>query len=116
MEQPQVADIPSKIRESRDVIRCCFQLNETDIDCLIKLLEIGGNASSEVLAESMRLSKTTVETSLKRLIDSGLVVREKTDERRVGRPKFSYKVRDNLASVIREGLENCSKKMKNAPF
>ncbi|BCU66931.1 transcriptional regulator [Sulfolobales archaeon HS-7] len=107
----QTIDI-QRLRESRDAIRCCFQITDTDVDCFLRLIQIGGKATSEELAKNMNLSKTTVESSLKKLIEVGLVERHKVEDRKVGRPKYNYVLKEDILSVVRSGLSNCSKKFQ----
>ncbi|BFH74106.1 helix-turn-helix domain-containing protein [Sulfurisphaera javensis] len=101
-----------KLKDAKDVIRCCYKLSDTDIDCLFKLIELNRAVTSDELSQIMKVSKTTIENSLKRLIDVGLVVRDKSDDKKIGRPKYYYSVIKNVTNKIKEDLLNCSKKMQ----
>ncbi|BCU70212.1 helix-turn-helix domain-containing protein [Stygiolobus caldivivus] len=103
-----------KLKTSKEVIRCCYKISDTDIDCLFKLIEIGKPITSEELSALLRMSKTTVENSLKKLIDIGLVVREKGDEKKIGRPKYYYEVISNYMEKLRHDLGECSRKIQSS--
>ncbi|MEM0164934.1 MAG: helix-turn-helix domain-containing protein [Saccharolobus sp.] len=99
--------------ESKEVIRCCYKITDTDVECLFKLMELNKEVSAEELASIMRLSKTTVENSLKKLIELGLVARNKDGEegKRIGRPKYIYVIAQNVESKIKQDLTNCANKI-----
>lgn len=101
-----------KLKDAKDVIRCCYKLSDTDVDCLFKLIEINKPVTSEELSQILKLSKTTVENSLKKLIEAGLVLRNKSDDKKIGRPKYYYSPTENIIDKIKEGLIECSKKMQ----
>lgn len=101
-----------KLKESKDSIRCCYKITDTDVDCLFKLLDVGKPVTSEELAEMLGVSKTTVENSLKKLIDIGLVDRSKRDEKKIGRPRYYYEVISNVYDKIRKDLGECAKKIQ----
>jgi predicted transcriptional regulator len=101
-------------KEKKHSIKCCYKLGDTDVDCLFKLMDIKKPVTSIELADLMKFSKTTVENSLKKLIDVGLVIRIKTEEKRIGRPKFEYTVPDNLWDKIRKDLIECGRKISSA--
>lgn len=102
-----------QLAESKDVIRCCYKITDTDVECLFKLVEVNRPISAEELASIMKLSKTTVENSLKKLIELGLVVRNKDGEKgnRIGRPKYLYSVILNIESKIKQDLTNCANRI-----
>jgi predicted transcriptional regulator len=54
-----------------------------------------------------------VENSLKKLIELGLVVRNKDGEegKRIGRPKYLYSVISNIESKIKQDLTNCANRI-----
>ncbi len=101
-----------KLKESKDSIRCCYKITDTDVECLFKLLEVGKPVTSEDLAEMLNVSKTTVENSLKKLIDVGLVERSKGDEKKIGRPRYYYVLVDNVYEKIRKDLSECAKRIQ----
>ena len=101
-----------KLKDAKEAIRCCYKLTDTDIDCLFKLLELNRPATSEELADIMKVSKTTIENSLKKLIDAGLIVREKVNDKKIGRPKYYYSIANEITKKIKEDLAECAKKMQ----
>ncbi len=101
-------------KERRHSIKCCYKLTDTDVDVLFKLIELKRPVSSLELSKIMGVSKTTIEGSLKKLIQIGLVERVKSDEKKVGRPKFDYCVVENLWDKIRGDLQECAKRISSA--
>ncbi len=99
--------------DSKEIVRCCYKLSDTDVDCLFKLIEINKPISAEEFASLMKLSKTTIENSLKKLIELGLVVRTKIadDTKRIGRPKYVYSVIHDVRNKIKQDLKNCATKI-----
>ncbi|ACP35224.1 helix-turn-helix domain-containing protein [Saccharolobus islandicus] len=105
-----------KLSESKEAIRCCYKISDTDVECLFKLVELNRPISAEELASIMKLSKTTVENSLKKLIEIGLIVRNKDGEegKRIGRPKYLYAVIHNAETKIKQDLTSCASKILSA--
>ncbi|MBW9140473.1 MAG: SMC-Scp complex subunit ScpB [Candidatus Aramenus sp.] len=101
-------------KEKKHSIKCCYKLSDTDVDVLFKLIELKRPVSSMELSTIMGVSKTTIEGSLKKLIQVGLVERIKRDEKKVGRPKFDYSVTENLWGKIRNDLQECAKRISSA--
>jgi len=101
---------------ARESIKCCYKISDTDFDSLILLTKLGKPSSSEEIASIMNLSKTTVENSLKKLLDLDLIERRKAndDNRRIGRPKFVYAIRENILEKIKEDLNNCAETIRKA--
>ncbi|QIW24795.1 HTH domain-containing protein [Sulfolobus sp. S-194] len=103
-----------KLESKKDEIRCCYKITDTDVAVLLKMVEIEKPITSEELADIFKLSKTTVENSLKKLIELGLVVRTKTEGKKIGRPKYYYSISTNILEKIRTDLLNCAKRMELA--
>lgn len=102
-----------KLKASKEIIRCCYKISDTDVECLLKLIEIGRPITSEELSTILKVSKTTVENSLKKLMDLGLVVREKDEDKKIGRPKYYYEVIKDYMAKLKQDLENCSQKIQS---
>ncbi|AHC51527.1 TrmB family transcriptional regulator [Sulfolobus acidocaldarius SUSAZ] len=98
-----------KMGLNKEVIRCCYKISDTDVDCLLKLIELRKSITSEELSDMMKVSKTTIENSLKKLMDIGLITREKKTDKRIGRPKYYYTLIINFEDKMRNDLLNCSK-------
>ncbi|ARM74807.1 helix-turn-helix domain-containing protein [Acidianus manzaensis] len=94
-------------------IKCCYRLTETEIACFVKLLQLRKPITSIELAHEMKYSKTTVETSLRKLVELGLIIREKIEGSRIGRPKYIYRLPDVIWEKIEKDLNKCSESMKN---
>ncbi|AEB94773.1 transcriptional regulator, TrmB [Metallosphaera cuprina Ar-4] len=62
----------------------------------------------------MNLSKTTVENSMKKLIELGLVDRIKIDGKKIGRPKFLYVVSDSFQERVKTDLRKCAERILSA--
>ena len=103
-----------KLEEKKEEIRCCYKITDTDVTVLLKMIEIGEPITSEDLADIFKLSKTTVENSLKKLIELGLVERSKKEGKKIGRPKFYYSITSNILEKIRNDLLECAKRMELA--
>ncbi len=95
--------------ELLEVLKCCFKLNDTDVNVLEELIKLG-RADGEVIASELNVSKTTVDNSLKKLMALGLVLREKVQEKKIGRPKYVFYLSPQFSQVVKEKIENCSKK------
>ncbi|EHP68253.1 putative transcriptional regulator [Metallosphaera yellowstonensis MK1] len=102
------------LKAKKESIRCCYKISETDVDCLFTLLDLKEPKSSSELAEVMKLSKTTVENSMKKLMELGLVRRIKIEEKKIGRPKFVYSLVEDFFPRIRADLKDCAEKILSA--
>lgn len=109
----QTYERPNINEEKWHNIKCCYRLTETEISCFVKLLEVKRPATSVELAQMMKYSKTTVETSLRKLIELGLVIREKLEGNKIGRPKYLYKLPDSIWEKVQKDLSKCAESMKN---
>lgn len=102
------------LKNKKESIRCCYKISETDVECLFTLMELKEPKSSLELGEIMKLSKTTVENSMKKLIEIGLVKRIKIEEKKIGRPKFGYSVVEDFYERIRNDLKSCAERILSA--
>ncbi|BBD73944.1 transcriptional regulator [Sulfodiicoccus acidiphilus] len=102
---------PVRLRELRDPVKCCYKVSDTDVECLIRIVELSKPIDAEEMSKIMGLSKTTVETSLKRLMELGLVVRKRLEGRKIGRPKYVYSTIDGLMSKVKKDLDQCVKRI-----
>lgn len=108
-----IVERPNINEEKWHNIKCCYKLTETEIACFVKMLELKAPITSVDLAKEMKYSKTTVETSLRKLIELGLVIREKLEGSRIGRPKYVYRLPEAIWEKIQKDLYRCSESMKN---
>ncbi|QKQ99231.1 MarR family transcriptional regulator [Metallosphaera tengchongensis] len=102
------------LKDKKESIRCCYKMSDTDVECLFKLIEIGEPKTSVELGNMMNLSKTTVENSMKKLIELGLVMRIKVDGKKIGRPKFLYVVSEDFRDRVKSDLKRCAEKILSA--
>ncbi|ABP95718.1 MULTISPECIES: helix-turn-helix domain-containing protein [Metallosphaera] len=102
------------LKERKESIRCCYKISDTDVECLFKLIELGEPKTSVELGKIMGLSKTTVENSMKKLIELGLVERIKVDGKKIGRPKFLYVISDSFQERVKADLKRCAEKILSA--
>lgn len=102
------------LEEKKEEIRCCYKISDTDMVVFLKLVEVGEPITSEELGDMFKLSKTTVENSLKKLIELGLVVRSKKEGKKIGRPKYYYSIVSNMIEKIKKDLHECAKRMELA--
>jgi len=103
----------AKLRELREPVKCCYKISDTDVDCLMRILDAGKPMDADEVSKTMGLSKTTVETSLKRLMELGLVQRKRLDGRKIGRPKFLYFITQDFPMKVRIDLDNCVKRISS---
>ncbi|AWS00110.1 helix-turn-helix domain-containing protein [Metallosphaera hakonensis] len=102
------------LKDRKESIRCCYKITETDVECLFKLIEVGEPKTSVELGKLMGLSKTTVENSMKKLIELGLIERIKIDGKRIGRPKYLYSVSESFQERVRMDLKRCAERILSA--
>ena len=96
----------------KETLTCCFKLSETDL-VVLSMLTSMGKATSEEIAERLKVSKTTVNNSMRRLLENALVVREKDQTKRTGRPRYHFSVSPDFEKVIKEKVEQCSKRLSS---
>ncbi|MEL9969997.1 MAG: helix-turn-helix domain-containing protein [Metallosphaera sp.] len=102
------------LKDKKESIRCCYKITDTDVECLFKLIELREPKTSVELGKIMNLSKTTVENSMKKLIELGLVDRIKIDGKKIGRPKFLYVVSDSFQERVKTDLRKCAERILSA--
>ncbi|MDT7901636.1 MAG: helix-turn-helix domain-containing protein [Acidianus sp.] len=97
----------------RHNIKCCYKLSESDVDVFLKILEVRRPITSQELSKMLKVSKTTVDGSLKRLIDIGLVIRKKSENGKIGRPTYIYYLPLGIEEKIESDLKRCADQMLN---
>jgi predicted transcriptional regulator len=97
-----------------DLVKFCYDLSETDIELLFKLLA-KKQATIEELSTEMGVSNATVSRSLTRLIGLGFVRRMRTkSESGIGRPKYVYTTDKKLIeNKLKSDIELCLRVVKN---
>lgn len=92
-----------------DVLKFCFEMNDTDLSIMLYLLEHGPKTVEE-LAKSLHINRSSVNRSLLKLLKTGLVERERIKrEGRVGRPKYLYKCKsyEYIKEVLSSKFKIC---------
>jgi len=59
--------------EIRDIVMCSFELNKTEYRTLFFLLNDDGKFTVSKMAEKMKLNRTTVQKTIKKLVDKKLI-------------------------------------------
>jgi len=93
-----------------DVLRFCFEMNDTDLSVMMYLLEHGPKTVEE-LAEGLKINRSSVNRSLLKLLKTGLIDRERIRrEGCVGRPKYLYKCRsyEHVKNVLSTRFKICA--------
>ncbi len=96
-----------------DLVKFCYDLSETDLDILFKLMD-GQQKTIEELSEQLNLSKATVSRSLTKLLGLGFITRTRIQSgQNVGRPKYAYKSSlEQVEARMRKDVEKCSEIVK----
>jgi len=114
--QPQAKFVlPSgKELNPTDVLRFCYDLNETDVQILETLLKLGSKTVNE-LGEILRMSKGTINRSVNKLVKIGLIARIKETRNNVGRPRYVYNVPkfDEFKGRIAKEIEECANTIRD---
>ncbi|MEZ0289534.1 MAG: helix-turn-helix domain-containing protein [Sulfolobales archaeon] len=92
-----------------DVIRFFFDLSETDITILLKILWESPKTLEE-LSREVSMSKASVSRSIAKLHAIGFVSRRKITGKNIrGRPRYVYEVdREKVVRELKENVEKCS--------
>lgn len=93
--------------ELKNLIKCSFELNKTDYDVFIFLIPEEKNMAANEIANRISLDRTTVQKSIKRLTEKGLVLRTQKNLAKGGYI-FVYSVKDKEA--IKERMSDIVKK------
>jgi predicted transcriptional regulator len=96
-----------------DVLRFCYDLNETDAQILETLLKTGPKPADE-LGQELKVSKGTINRSVNKLSKIGLVMRIKETGNKIGRPRYVYSTPnfDELKGRIAKEIEECANTIK----
>ncbi len=117
MEQTQISGARIKLPSGKDaglvdILSFCYGLSETDVQVLMALMK-GDARGTEELESELKLSKASINRSLNKLLEMGLVMRIKEPGNKAGRPRYLYKSRDysELKNKILDDIKDCSSKM-----
>jgi len=95
-----------------DILSFCYGLSETDVQVLMALTR-GEAKGTEDLENDLRLSKASINRSLNKLVELGLVTRIKEAGNKAGRPRYLYKAKDykEIKEKLLSDIRNCAEEM-----
>jgi len=95
-----------------DILSFCYGLSETDVQVLIALAKSEAKGTEDLEAD-LKLSKASINRSLNKLLEMGLVMRIKEPGNKAGRPRYLYKTRDynELKQKVLQDIKDCAEKM-----
>jgi predicted transcriptional regulator len=85
--------------EFKDLLRCSFELSKTEYNLMMFLLKTEKQYRAEDLGQMMKLDRTTVQKSIKKLADKDLVFRQQINLDKGGYT-FEYTIK-NKAEIKR---------------
>lgn len=93
-----------------DVIKFCYDLSDTDLEVLFKLLKEGEKTVDDISAE-LGLSKASISRALNKLLGLGFIERRRLmGPASVGRPKYIYTTsKERIETKIRKDMDHCVK-------
>ena len=99
--------------ELKDLVMCSFELNKTDYKLFNFLIKKKKYLSINEISEEMKLERTTIQKSLKRLFEKNIVLRlQKNIDS--GGYMFVYKIKDKelIKNIMKEMVSEWYKKVK----
>lgn len=111
-------DFACKKLDIEEVVKCSLSLSKSDYKILKYLMGNNSSHSTEKLASKIGLDKSTVQRSVKKLREKGLVSRGQINQS-VGGYLFTYKIKEkekiiNLIIKIIDGwVENVHSEIRN---
>lgn len=117
MSQTQISGNRIKLPSGKDaglvdILSFCYGLSETDVQVLMALAKSEAKGTEDLEAD-LKLSKASINRSLNKLLEMGLVMRIKEPGNKAGRPRYLYKSRDynELKQKILSDIKDCAEKM-----
>jgi len=108
-------DFACKKFDVDDIVKCSLGLTKSDFKLLAYLIENSGEfATTDELADSLKLNLSTVQRGVKKLSDKGMLLRSQ-ENLNGGGYAFMYKVKrkDAMRKVIIDIIENWKKKVES---
>lgn len=95
-----------------DILSFCYGLSETDVQVLMALAKSDAKGTED-LENDLKLSKASINRSLNKLLEMGLVMRIKEAGNKAGRPRYLYKSKEysELKRKILDDIKDCADKM-----
>jgi len=114
----KMIDFACKKLDIEEVIKCSLALSKSDYKILKYLMENNSAHSTEKLASKVGLDKSTVQRSVKKLREKGLVSRGQINQS-VGGYLFTYKIKEKekirkmITKIIDSWVENVHFEIRN---
>lgn len=74
-----MVDLRCRKMDSKDLIRCTFDLSKTELKIFLYLLKTKKSIPSVDIADKIDLDRTTIQKSLKKLLEKGIVDRRQNN-------------------------------------
>ena len=101
-----------------DILKCSFDLNATDLEVLKILLQKKEQKCTDELTIIIKRDRTTIQRSLKNLLEKNLVIRKQKNASRGGycytyTAKDKNELKKNLNEIINSFHENLTNTIEN---
>ncbi len=102
-----MVDWRCKKMDSKELIRCTFDLSKTELKIFLYLLKINSSIPSVDIAKEIDLDRTTIQKSLKKLLEKGIVDRRQNNLDNGGyvflySVKQKNQLKDQMKEIINE--------------
>jgi predicted transcriptional regulator len=106
-------DFACKRFDLSEIIKCGLGLSKTDYTILYKMLHLDEFYSSKEISDKIGLDVTTVQRSLKKLYEKGIILRKQINLDKGGY-LFLYKIKpkNSIKEMIINVIDNWSSKVK----
>ena len=100
-------DFACKKFDTDEVIKCVLGLSKAEFNLLKFLAENEEKFTTEQMSKKLKLDKSTVQRSIKKLHEKNLVARSQINQS-VGGYLFLYKIKDkeNIKKIVSETVDN----------
>ncbi len=91
-----------------NILSFCYDFSETDVNILLTLTRSEPKGTEE-LEQELNLSKASINRSLNKLLELGMVMRVKESGNKAGRPRYLYKAisMEELRNKILNEIKEC---------
>ena len=98
----------------KDLITCSFEMNKTDFNLFTFLMKNDGFMTTHDIADGVGLDRTSVQKSIKRLVEKGIVERHQ-ENLGSGGYTFVYRVKDKdmIKKQMLDRINTWSKMVKS---
>lgn len=103
--------------DSKDLIRCTFDLSKTELKIFLYLLKIKKSIPSVNIADEIKLDRTTIQKSLKKLLEKQIVDRRQNNLDNGGyvflySVKKKEELKKQMKEIINEWKESSEKQLE----